>query len=227
MLSLRDLEFNIGKSPIVSNINLEVKIGQTLAVLGKNGAGKTSLLKLIAGINAPDKGQISIFENDIIKNRLKALEYIGYLAEGAPLYSEMTPKEYLLFLCKARSINENQVRIAAELTGLQKVFHQKIATLSKGFQRRVGIAGAILHRPKLLILDEPSDGLDPEQKLELEKILKSIKSETIIVFSTHNAYEAEAICDMAIIIEDGKITKTIKTDIAKTANKFFESKLNG
>jgi ABC-2 type transport system ATP-binding protein len=178
--------------------------------LGPNGAGKSTTMKMLTGFLEPDSGDILINNIDLKSEPLKAKEFIGYLPEGAPSYSDMEVSEFLSFIGKMRGINNNQLLNArldemANQINLKEVWNKPIETLSKGFKRRVGIAQALIHDPDILILDEPTDGLDPNQKHEMRNLIKTISSNKAIVISTHILEEVEAVCSRVIIIANGKL----------------------
>ncbi|MBE9561837.1 MAG: ATP-binding cassette domain-containing protein [Proteobacteria bacterium] len=193
----------------VDNISFQVKKGEVLGFLGPNGAGKSTTMKMITGFLSPTSGTVTVDGYDIIQNPLAVKQRIGYLPEGAPAYPDMTPASFLDFIAQIRGLSgkEKFNKIADTITrvNLEKVLHQPIETLSKGFKRRVGLAQAILHDPEVLILDEPTDGLDPNQKFEVRNLIKNMAQEKVIILSTHILEEVHAVCSRAIIIADGKI----------------------
>ena len=193
----------------VDNISFQVEPGCVLGFLGPNGAGKSTTMKLFTGFLAPTSGTAIINGHDIISDSLKAREQIGYLPEGAPLYGEMTVIDFLDFIARARGFSGTEVRrramAAAERLELVGVLQQTIETLSKGFKRRVGLAQAILHDPRVLILDEPTDGLDPNQKHHVRELIRSMSKQRIIIVSTHILEEVDALCNRAMIIARGRV----------------------
>ena len=193
----------------VDNISFRVKKGEVLGFLGPNGAGKSTTMKMVTGFLSPTSGTVTVDGFDIVQNPLAVKQKIGYLPEGAPAYPDMTPASFLDFIAQIRGLSgkEKLNRIADTITrvNLEAVLHQPIETLSKGFKRRVGLAQAILHDPEVLILDEPTDGLDPNQKFEVRNLIKNMAQEKIIILSTHILEEVHAVCSRAIIIADGKI----------------------
>ncbi|MCZ6565600.1 MAG: ABC transporter ATP-binding protein [Gammaproteobacteria bacterium] len=209
MIKIEHLSKNFGHLVAVEDISFSVGSGEVLGFLGPNGAGKSTTMKMITGFLAPSSGEIEVCGFNVSEHPIDAKKRIGYLPEGAPSYPEMTPLQFLDFIAEIRGLS-GQKKIerkkeVIELLHLDKVLHQSIETLSKGFKRRVGLAQAILHDPEILILDEPMDGLDPNQKHEVKELIKSIAPEKVIVISTHILEEVEAICTRAIIIADGKI----------------------
>ena len=177
LISAKNLTKSFGDFIAVDNIDLDVKRGEVLGFLGPNGAGKSTTMKMLTGFLEPDKGTIEICDIDLQKNPLKAKEFIGYLPEGAPAYSDMEVSDFLSFVGKMRGMEDSKLlksRLSdmAEQINLKEVWNRPIETLSKGFKRRVGIAQALIHDPDILILDEPTDGLDPNQKYEMRNLIK-------------------------------------------------------
>ena len=207
LIDVRGLVKHYGPIRAVDGISFEVHRGDILGFLGPNGAGKTTVMKMITGFLEPDQGSVSVAGHPLDTDALAAKRTIGYLPETAPAYGEMTVHGFLTFVGEAREIAEVEIALerVVEATGLQRVIHQTIETLSKGFQRRVGLAQALIHDPEVLILDEPTDGLDPNQKAVVQELISSLSSEKAIVLSTHILDEAERICNRAVIISEGKI----------------------
>ncbi|MBV6417252.1 MAG: Vitamin B12 import ATP-binding protein BtuD [Steroidobacteraceae bacterium] len=193
----------------VENVSFEVKPGEVLGFLGPNGAGKTTTMRMIAGFIAPSEGTASICGHDIEREPLAAKAALGYLPEGAPSYGEMSVRGFLGFIADLRGLEGAARRTRLERVidrlALGSVAAQTIDTLSKGFRRRVGIAQAILHDPPVLVLDEPTDGLDPNQKHEVRALINEMAAEKTIVVSTHILEEVDAVCTRAIIIARGRI----------------------
>lgn len=209
MIKIENLSKKFGHLVAVEDISFSVESGEVLGFLGPNGAGKSTTMKMITGFLTPSSGDISVCGFNVSEQPIEAKKRIGYLPEGAPSYGEMTPLQYLEFIAEVRELT-GQKKIerkkeVIQLLHLDKILNQSIETLSKGFKRRVGLAQAILHDPEVLILDEPTDGLDPNQKHEVRELIKSIAPEKTIVISTHMLGEVDAICTRAIIIGDGKI----------------------
>jgi len=210
LIDAKNLKKSFGEFTAVDNIDLNVQRGEVVGFLGPNGAGKSTTMKMLTGFLEPDSGDILINNIDLKSEPLKAKEFIGYLPEGAPSYSDMEVSEFLSFIGKMRGINNNQLLNArldemANQINLKEVWNKPIETLSKGFKRRVGIAQALIHDPDILILDEPTDGLDPNQKHEMRNLIKTISSNKAIVISTHILEEVEAVCSRVIIIANGKL----------------------
>jgi ABC-2 type transport system ATP-binding protein len=209
MIKIDGLTKRYGQHTVVDNLSFECSAGEVLGFLGPNGAGKSTTMKMLTGFVAPSNGSASICGHDIASDALAARRRLGYLPEGAPCYPEMTPKSFLEFIADIRELygNRRKQRLD-EVIGrlhLEPVLNQSIDTLSKGFKRRVGLAQAILHDPDVLLLDEPTDGLDPNQKHEVRQLIQSMSADKLIVISTHILEEVEAVCSRAIIIAAGKI----------------------
>jgi ABC-2 type transport system ATP-binding protein len=193
----------------VDDVSFEVRPGEVLGFLGPNGAGKTTTMRMLAGFITPTGGKASICGHDVETDTLAAKASLGYLPEGAPSYGEMTVQAFLEFIADLRQLKgEQRAKRLAYVVGrlqLERVLAQTIETLSKGFRRRVGLAQALIHDPPVLILDEPTDGLDPNQKHEVRTLINEMARDKIIVISTHILEEVEAVCSRAIIIARGRI----------------------
>jgi ABC-2 type transport system ATP-binding protein len=192
----------------VDDISFNVAPGEVLGFLGPNGAGKSTTMKMITGFLAPSAGSVRVCGYDIEQSPLAAKKIMGYLPEGAPSYGEMTVSAFLNFIADVRELSSTRQQRLDDVTqrlALQSVLEQSIDTLSKGFRRRVGLAQALLHDPKVLILDEPTDGLDPNQKHEVRSLINDMAKDKIIVISTHILEEVAAVCSRAIIIADGRL----------------------
>ncbi|EDN69023.1 ABC-type multidrug transport system, ATPase component [Beggiatoa sp. PS] len=209
MVEIKNLCKQFGPFTAVDDISFQVKKGEVLGFLGPNGAGKSTTMKMITGFLTPTSGTVIVDGHDIVQKSLEVKQRIGYLPEGAPAYPDMTAANYLDFIAQVRGFRgqEKRNRIADTVTrvNLEGVLHQPFDTLSKGFKRRVGLAQAILHDPEVLILDEPTDGLDPNQKYEVRTLIKNMAQEKVIILSTHILEEVHAVCSRAIIIANGKI----------------------
>jgi len=209
MIEARGLSRRFGPIVAVDNVSFAVGRGEVLGFLGPNGAGKSTTMKMITGFLAPTSGTAVVCGADIRAYPVEAKRHLGYLPEGAPAYPDMTPKGFLRFIASIRGFKGDEARkriaLAVERLALQNVLEQPIDTLSKGFKRRVGLAQALLHDPPVLILDEPTDGLDPNQKHEVRALINALAPDKAIVLSTHLLEEVDAVCTRAIVIASGKI----------------------
>ena len=191
----------------VDSISFSLERGQVVGFLGPNGAGKSTTLKMIAGALTPSEGNITINGIDIQKEPIAAKRLVGYLPESNPLYQDLYVKEYLQFIANIHQLDQVQKRIneVIELLNLGTMQGKKIETLSKGYKQRVGLAAAIIHEPALLLLDEPSSGLDPNQLVEIRKVIKEYSSQAMVLFSSHILQEITAICDRVMVLHQGKL----------------------
>ncbi len=207
LVQVDGLKKHYGQIKAVDGISFSVRRGEVLGFLGPNGAGKTTAMRLITGFLHPDAGRVEVSGHDLATASLEARQKIGYLPENAPAYGEMTVVGFLEFVAETRQLDDVPGAIArvVAMTGLQGVQHQIIETLSKGYKRRVGLAQALIHDPEVLILDEPTDGLDPNQKAVVQNLLANLSSNKCIIVSTHILDEVERICNRAMIISQGKI----------------------
>jgi ABC-2 type transport system ATP-binding protein len=209
MIEIKDLSKDFGSLRAVDGISFGVGRGEVLGFLGPNGAGKSTTMKVITGFLPPTAGTVRVCGHDVVAEPRAAKARIGYLPEGAPLYPDMTPGSFLRFIAEIRGLSgareEERLREVVGLVHLEGVLHQRIDTLSKGFKRRVGLAQAILHDPDVLVLDEPTDGLDPNQKHEVRSLIQRMAPTKCIVLSTHILEEVEAVCTRAIIISHGRL----------------------
>ncbi len=205
MIKVSNLTKTFGQIKAVDNISFELKPKIITGLLGPNGAGKTTTMRMLTGLVTPDKGKISINNKDIKKEPLEIKKMLGYLPEENPLYSFLTVKEYLNFISEIKGIKNTKKEINKYVRdlGIDKVMNQKIENLSKGFKQRVGLSASLMGNPDLLILDEATSGLDPNQRIEIRDYLKKIKK--TILFSSHILSEVQQICDEVIIINEGKI----------------------
>lgn len=209
LLEAQALTKRFGALTAVDGISLSVSKGEVLGFLGPNGAGKSTTMKMLTGFLAPSEGQAIVCGEPVTTGNVAARRRIGYLPEGAPLYGDMTTSEFLAFIARSHAIEGAEARdvveSAAAAVHLQGVMEQRIETLSKGFKRRVGLAAAILHAPDVLILDEPTDGLDPNQKHEVRRLIEAMSVDRAIIISTHILEEVDALCHRAVIINKGRI----------------------
>jgi ABC-2 type transport system ATP-binding protein len=209
MIEVQGLVKEYGRFRAVDDLSFRVAPGEVLGFMGPNGAGKTTTMRIVAGFLPATAGRVVVCGHDVETQAVQAKRRIGYLPEGAPSYPEMTPRSFLEFIADARGLGAATRRARLDevfaLLHLERVLDQTIETLSKGYRRRVGLAQAILHDPEVLILDEPTDGLDPNQKHEVRGLIGRMAKSKIIVISTHLLEEVEAVCNRAIIIAHGKI----------------------
>jgi len=209
MIEIEGLTKQFGAVAAVAGIDLKVGKGEVLGFLGPNGAGKSTTMKMVTGFLAPSHGRVSVCGHDVETDTIAAQQCIGYLPEGAPAYGDMTPRQFLAFIARVRGFDgaaiKDRVEAVVAKTDLDPVLDQPIDTLSKGFKRRVGLAQAILHDPPVLIMDEPTDGLDPNQKHSVRALIRAMAKEKAIIVSTHLLEEVEAICTRAVIIDRGRV----------------------
>ena len=209
MLKVENLQKRFGKLEAVKGISFTVSKGEVLGFLGPNGAGKSTTMRMITGFLPPTAGTASICGHDIVKEPVEAKKCLGYLPEAAPSYRAMTVEDYLKFIAEIRGYHgadaREHVEVAIEKARLQPVVHKTIETLSKGYRQRACFAQAILHDPPVLIMDEPTDGLDPNQKFTVREMIRDMAAEKAIVISTHILEEVDAVCTRAIVIADGEI----------------------
>jgi ABC-2 type transport system ATP-binding protein len=209
MIDCQDLVKHFGPLLAVDNLSFRVEPGEVLGFLGPNGAGKTTTMRIIAGFLPPSSGTVAVCGHDIATEATAAKRCIGYLPEGAPNYPEMTPRTFLDFVADIRGLQgggrKSRLEEVYGLLHLEPVLEQSIDTLSKGYKRRVGLAQALLHDPEVLILDEPTDGLDPNQKHEVRQLINKMAKDKIIIISTHLLEEVDAACNRVIIIAHGRI----------------------
>jgi len=209
MIEVKELRRSFGPVTAVDGISFNVAKGEVLGLLGPNGAGKTTAMRILACYLQPDSGTATVCGHDILKNPVEVRKSIGYLAENVPLYNEMTVGSFLNFICDVREIRGSERRETLDriipLCSIESVYHQTIETLSKGYKRRVGLAQTLLHDPDVLILDEPTDGLDPNQKFGVRKLINNMAKNKCIIISTHILEEVEAICTRTIIVAKGRI----------------------
>jgi len=209
LIEIEALSKSFGPIDAVRGISFTVDRGEVVGFLGPNGAGKSTTMKMLAGFLTPTSGRAAICGHDVVEDGLAARGCLGYLPEGAPAYPDMTPASFLLFIAQIRGLHaaaaRDAVDRAVQRVELEGVLHQPIDTLSKGFKRRVGLAQALLHDPEVLILDEPTDGLDPNQKHQVRQLISSMAATKAIVISTHILEEVDAVCTRAMVIANGKL----------------------
>lgn len=189
----------------LNNISFSAKKGEVIGFLGPNGAGKSTMMKILTGFIKPNEGEVFVNDINVLQDTLSAQKNIGYLPEHNPLYADMYVREYLQFQASIFKVDRSQIEACIHNVGLQTEAHKIIHQLSKGYQQRVGLATAILHNPSVLILDEPTTGLDPNQLIEIRELIKELGKEKTVLFSTHIMQEVEAVCDRVIIIKKGEL----------------------
>ena len=227
MLSVIDISKNFGDFTAINKLSFEVKVGDVMGFLGPNGAGKTTSMRVITGYLKSDSGNVIINNKDIEIDPIHTKSMIGYLPEGVPLYLDFSPYLYLDYVCQVRNIKNSKAAIKKVINDLQleEVKDVPIETLSKGFKRRVVIAQALIHNPKLLILDEPTDGLDPLQKFEVRKLIKKLSKTKAIIISTHILDEVPEVCNKCLIINDGqKVFEGTPAQLKKKIGKSLDEK---
>jgi ABC-2 type transport system ATP-binding protein len=209
MIQVRDLIKNFGPKVAVNGISFTVERGEVLGFLGPNGAGKSTTMRMITGFIPPTSGAITIGAHDMLEDPIQAKRLIGYLPENAPSYTDMTVSGFLGFTAELRGLTgdakKKAVNRVIEMCFLENVLHQSVDTLSKGYRHRTCFAQSIIHDPEVLILDEPTDGLDPNQKQEVRTLIRKMGEKKAIIFSTHILEEVEAVCSRAVIIDRGRI----------------------
>ena len=229
LIEIKELRKAFGPIVAVDGISFDVDKGDVLGFLGPNGAGKSTTMKMLSGFLPPDGGTARVNGHDIIRDVIAVRRSLGYLAENAPAYDEMSVLGMLKFVCDVRRIKGakrrqaiDRVAVSCSITG---VMHQSVGTLSKGFRRRLGLAQALVHDPDVLILDEPTDGLDPNQKDEVRRLIKKMASEKCIIISTHILGEVEAICNRIVMIDEGRIlaNETPKSLMSKHGDSLHEA----
>lgn len=206
-LQIINLSKKFGEQTALNAINIEINSNEIIGLLGPNGAGKSTLMKSVAGVLKIEEGEIIFNGKDIRENEIETKKKIGFLPENNPLYGEMYVKEYLNFVADLHKISKQRIDEVIDLVGITPEKSKKISQLSKGYQQRVGLAQAILHQPDLLILDEPTNGLDPNQIIEIRNIIKEMGKEKTVILSTHIMQEVEALCSRVILIHQGNIVQ--------------------
>ncbi|WP_421622529.1 ABC transporter ATP-binding protein [Borrelia sp. MN22-0132] len=227
MINAKNITKTYGSFTALFNVSFKVNEGEVLGILGPNGAGKSTLIKILTSFHYPNKGNVKIFGKDITENSKEILQNVGYIPEKLALYPELSVKEYLNFISEIKGVKNPKKEIdkAIGIFKLEGVQNKLISALSKGFKQRVGIAGAIINNPKLVILDEPTNGLDPNQIIEFKEFLKELTKTSTILFSSHILSEVESICKRIIIINNGEIiADDTKENIIK--NRLKETELD-
>jgi ABC-2 type transport system ATP-binding protein len=227
MITTKNLSKRYGNILAVDDLTFTVSPGEVLGFLGANGAGKSTTMRMIAGFIAPSAGQVTVCGHDIERAPVQAKSCIGYLPEGAPSYGEMTISEFLDFVADIRGLTGERRRerrnVVIDRLALGPVIDQVIETLSKGFRRRVGLAQALIHDPQVLILDEPTDGLDPNQKHEVRRLINELSKDKLVIVSTHILEEVHEVCTRAIIISDGRIVADEKPSALEARSRYHHA----
>jgi ABC-2 type transport system ATP-binding protein len=228
MIEVQSLHKKYGSINAVNGLSFEVTRGEILGFLGPNGAGKSTTMKMITGFIRPTSGTVLVDNMDVQENAVSVKERIGYMPENGPVYGEMTVEEFLIFIAEIRGFDdptqqEDRIDRVCDLCRLNSVRHQSIETLSKGFKQRVGFAQAVLHDPPVLVLDEPTDGLDPNQKKEVRKIIKAMAKDKAIILSTHILEEVSALCTRVIIIAKGEVIADESPESLLQRNKYYNA----
>jgi len=227
-IEVQGITKNYGAQIALNNISFSVKKGEIVGFLGPNGAGKSTLMKILTTYISTDAGNALVGGNDISIEPLKVQRIIGYLPEHNPLYLDLYVREYLRFNASVFDIDKSRIEEVIELTGLGSEAHKKIGQLSKGYRQRVGLANALLHNPEVLILDEPTTGLDPNQLVEIRQLIKNIGKDKTVFLSTHIMQEVEAICDRVIIINKGNIVADQKlSELKDNSQQIIEVEFDG
>jgi ABC-2 type transport system ATP-binding protein len=219
-----------GQQKALNAVSFSVDKGSVVGFLGPNGAGKSTMMKILTGYIKPTEGTVFVNGINILEKPIEAQKQIGYLPEHNPLYSDMYVKEYLQFQASIYKVDKSSVDAIIEKVGLSPESHKKVGQLSKGYQQRVGLAAALLHNPEVLILDEPTTGLDPNQLVEIRALIKDLGKDKTVLFSTHIMQEVEAVCDRVIIIKEGeivvdKLLKEIRTKQSQVIEVTFDYKI--
>lgn len=217
-IEVNNISKSYGTQKALDNISFSVKKGEIVGFLGPNGAGKSTLMKILTTYIASDEGSAAVNGFDVNSQTKAVQQSIGYLPEHNPLYLDLYVTEYLAFNADVYNVAKSRIEEVIQLTGLSNESHKKIGQLSKGFRQRVGLANALLHNPDVLILDEPTTGLDPNQLVEIRNVIKNVGKDKTVFLSTHIMQEVEAICDRVIIIDKGKIVADKKLDNLISAN---------
>ena len=222
-IQVKEVSKHYGQQAALQTVSLEVKKGEIVGFLGPNGAGKSTLMKIITTYLTADEGQVEVCQENVEENPLSVRQKVGYLAEHNPLYLEMYIKEYLGFIADLYGCSKERVSDMIELTGLSPEQHKKIGELSKGYRQRVGLAAALIHEPEVLILDEPTTGLDPNQLVEIRNLIKNSGKNKTVMLSTHIMQEVEKMCNRVIIINKGKIVADEQLESLKAKKVDLES----
>ncbi|MBC3766405.1 ABC transporter ATP-binding protein [Neptunicella marina] len=227
MISVKNLSMSFGDFKAVDNLSFDIKPGDIVGFLGPNGAGKSTTMKMLTGFLNPTAGEIRIFEMPMPESATAIQKQIGYLPEGAPAYGDMTPLQFLNFIAEIRGLKgenkKQRIKEVIEQVELGDMLDRPIENLSKGFKRRVGLAQAIIHDPDILILDEPTDGLDPNQKHQVRELIQNLSKDKIVIISTHILEEVSAVCNRAMIIAGGKMLFDASPEELVKRSKYYKA----
>lgn len=227
MITFENVVRKYGNYTAVDDISFTIPQGEIVGLLGHNGAGKTTILKMLTGYLEPTQGTISINGCDVVRERHRIQKELGYLPENCPIYPEMTVIDFLDYTASLHGINGNDrpklIGEAISQTALKEKAHQRISTLSRGYRQRTGVAQALLHRPRILILDEPTNGLDPTQIQQMRELIKRLAKQATVIVSTHILQEVQAICDRVIIVQSGKVALDTRLDALQSQKKILLS----
>jgi len=223
MIEVKDLKKSYGNVEALRGVSFQIATGEIVGLLGPNGAGKTTIIKILTGYLQPDEGSVKVADLDVLTHTQEVQAGIGYLPENAPLYPELSVQSYLKMMAELRQIEQEQqlqrISEAVYAVGLKEYLTRPISQLSKGYRQRLGLAQAILHKPRLLIFDEPTIGLDPTQIVEIRKLIKRLAEHSTVLFSTHILPEVEVLCDRAIILMNGEIKADARlSDLASSTS---------
>jgi ABC-2 type transport system ATP-binding protein len=218
-IEVNNISKSYGNQKALDNVSFSVKKGEIVGFLGPNGAGKSTLMKILTTYINADEGGAKVNSFDVVKDQKQVQQSVGYLPEHNPLYLDLYVREYLAFNADVYKVSKSRIEEVIVLTGLSSESHKKISQLSKGYRQRVGLANALLHNPAILILDEPTTGLDPNQLVEIRNVIKNVGKDKTVFLSTHIMQEVEAICDRVIIINNGKIVADKQLDKLISADK--------
>lgn len=222
-ITVNNITKTFGKQKALNNVSFSINKGEIVGFLGPNGAGKSTMMRVLTTYYKANSGDAEVNGFDVLKSEREVQKSIGYLPEHNPLYLEMFVKEYLAFNADVYNVSKERVAEVIDQTGLEPEAHKKIGQLSKGYRQRVGLAAALLHDPDVLILDEPTTGLDPNQLVEIRKLIREIGKEKTILLSTHIMKEVEAVCDRVIIINKGEVVADKKMeDLRKAKEQIIE-----
>ncbi len=227
MISVNSVTKRFGERVAVNNVSFTVETGEIMGFLGPNGAGKTTTMRIITGYMPPTEGSVRVNDMDVFEHPYEVKRIIGYMPEHPPLYLEMTVKEYLRFAAELRGLRGQRIKEAidrvVELCGISHVFNRLVGNLSKGYRQRVGLAQALVHDPEVLVLDEPTVGLDPRQIVEIRQLIKDLGKDKTVILSTHILQEVTTICDSVTIINNGKV---VASDKIENLSRRFAEKLS-